>query len=169
MYKAYVGSTNAVKVAAVREVLPGYEVHGINVDSKVSKQPFSDVETLTGATNRAQALPADGLRFGLEAGVEVTCGKMFLVNFGVLIDEENRVYYAGGTRIPLPEAVRKILETGKYELAEVMDTLYHTEDIKHKEGAIGLLTNQMVRRVDIFTHIVKLLYGQYLYQKEGGK
>ena len=50
-----VGSTNQVKVTAVKEVLEpiGQEVMGTNVPSGVSNQPFSDAETVAGASNRA--------------------------------------------------------------------------------------------------------------------
>ena len=47
-----------------------------------------------------------------------------------------------------------------------MDAFLKTEDIKHKEGAIGFFTKNLVKRKDIFVHIVKLLYGQYLRRKK---
>ena len=169
MYKVYVGSTNVVKLEAVKEVFNDYEVIGFNVESGVSSQPFSDEETLLGALNRAKGLPKDGLRIGLEAGVQITNDIMYLVNFGVLIDANDNVFYAGGTRIPLPNKVSERLEGKETELSIVMDELYNTVDIKHKEGAIGLFTNQVVKRKDIFVHIVKLLYGQYLYYQKDGK
>ncbi len=61
----FVGSTNPVKVASVKQALlgtyPMAEVKGIEVKSGVSAQPMSDAETKLGATNRAQA--------ALQAGV----------------------------------------------------------------------------------------------------
>lgn len=166
MYKVYVGSTNKVKVAAVKEALSDYEVIAIEVGSQVHKQPWGDEETIKGAYNRALALPKGGIRIGLEAGVSLCEGKLFLINWGVLIDEKDDVYYAGGTRIPLPDLVKEKLMDRKYELAEVMDKYYHTTDIKHNEGAISIFTDGLVKRKDIFTHIVKLLYGQYLYRRK---
>jgi len=161
MNKCYLGSENKVKLEVVKEVLTNYEVIGINVDSKVSKQPLSDEETLQGALNRAQALPKDGLRIGLEAGVQMFQDMCFLVNWGVLIDFEDNIYYAGGTRIPLDDFVKDKLFKEKKELADVMDEFLHTKDIKQKEGAIGYFTYNYIKRKDIFVHIVKLLYGQY--------
>lgn len=165
MPKVYVGSLNKVKVEAVNVVLNGFDLIPVNTDSKVSSQPFNDEETIEGAFNRASGLPKDGLRIGLEAGVHVIKDIMYLVNWGVLIDEDENIYYAGGTRIPLPNDVKEKLETTNEELATIMDKYYHTVDIKHNEGAIGLFTNGLIKRVDIFTHIVKLLYGQYLYKR----
>ncbi|HKM30150.1 MAG TPA: DUF84 family protein [Bacilli bacterium] len=169
MNKIYLGSLNAAKLQAVKEAIPGYAVIGIAVDSKVKCQPLDDAETMTGAYNRAIALPKDGLRIGLEAGVNMHENVMFLVNWGVLIDEEDKVYYAGGTRIPVPLNVKRgILEEGK-ELADVMAAYSDIENIREKAGAIGYFTCNQVTRSDIFVHIVKLLYGQYLHKEEGNK
>jgi len=162
MSKVYVGTTNPVKLEAVKLVLSSYDVIGLDVASGVSRQPFSDEETIQGAKNRAENLPQGALRIGLEAGVQECMGILYLVNWGVLIDENDNYYYAGGTRIPLPRFVKEKLATEKKELAEIMDEYYHTHDIKHHGGAISFFTNSQVKRVDIFYHIVKLLYGQYL-------
>lgn len=165
MFKAFVGTTNRVKIEAVKAVLTEYDVIGIEVNSGIGPQPKSDEETILGAYNRAQGLPQGGLRFGLEAGVEKHNGMIFLVNWGVLIDEDDNVYYGGGTRLPLPQAIGERLYHEEVELATLIDEYYHREDIKHQEGAVGILTNNYVRRVDIFIHIVRILYGQYLQNK----
>ena len=73
MKKVYVGSTNINKVQAVKNVFEphGFEVIGMEVDSGVSAQPKNDLETIIGAENRAKQLPSDGIRIGLEAGIEI--------------------------------------------------------------------------------------------------
>ncbi len=163
--KVYLGSKNIVKINATKEVLEqyGFEVVGVDVDSKVSSQPKCDQETIEGAYNRAKALPKNSFRIGLEAGIEMLKGQMYLTNFGVLIDPNDNVYRAGGTRIVLPNEIAKLILEDKMELSDAMETYFNTLDIKHKEGAIGYFTNNLVVRKDIFVHIVKLLYGQYLY------
>lgn len=166
MTKCYLGSNNIVKLEAVKEVLKDYEVVGLSVDSKVSNQPKSDSETIQGALNRALALPKDGLRIGLEAGVHLTNNQLFLVNWGVLIDFDGEIYYAGGTRIPLDDFIKNKIFEENMELADVMDEYLHTQGIKYKEGAIGYYTNNQVKRKDIFVHIMKLLYGQYQRRKK---
>ncbi len=45
-----------------------------------------------------------------------------------------------------------------------MGETFHDQDIRLKQGAIGIFTNNQIKRVDIFIHIVKLLYGEYLYK-----
>lgn len=160
--KVYLGTLNKAKVAAVKEVLSDYEVVSMKVDSGVNKQPLNDEETINGALNRAKNLPLDGLRIGLEAGVQELNGILFLTNFGVLIDEENNVYYAGGTRIPLPKYMKNEILINKKELSEVMEEYTKVIDGRNHEGAISFLTDSLVKRKDIFTHITLLLYGQYL-------
>lgn len=163
--KALIASTNQVKVSALKEVLTDYEVIAMKVDSGVSNQPKSDEETILGAVNRAKGLPKEGLRFGLEAGVTKQFGKLYLVNFGALIDMDDNIYTAGGTRIELPKIIEdKIFNEGK-ELADIMEEVYNEKDVRSHQGAIGIFTSNMVKRVDIFTHIIKLLYGQYLYKE----
>ena len=109
--KVYLGSKNIVKINATKEVLEqyGFEVVGVDVDSKVSSQPKCDQETIEGAYNRAKALPKNSFRIGLEAGIEMLNGQMYLTNFGVLIDPNDNVYRAGGTRIVLPNEIAKLI------------------------------------------------------------
>lgn len=164
--KVYVASTNEAKVNACKEVLNDYEIIPLKVDSLVSSQPKSDEETIKGALNRAKSLPSDGLRIGLEAGVNFHNDRLFLVNWGVLIDENENVYYAGGTRIELPEFVKEGIFDYNKELATIMEETFHEHDIRSKQGAIGVFTSNQVKRVDIFIHIVKLLYGEYLYKMQ---
>lgn len=166
--KLYVGSINRVKVSAVVEALDDFDLNIIPFEatSEVGPQPIGDEQTLQGAINRAKSLPTNGLRIGLEAGVTLLNNQLFLVNFGALIDEDGELYVAGGTRIPLPEHIKKLILEDKLELADAMEQTYKVEGIKHQNGAIGYFTNDLVKRKEIFIHITKLLYGQYLYKQK---
>ena len=62
---------------------------------------------------QARSLPADGIRIGLEAGVALEGELLFLVNWGFLIDFEGNHYYAGGTRVPLPDFIKERSLPGK--------------------------------------------------------
>lgn len=167
----YIGSTNIIKIKACREVIEpfGYQVIGKQANSQVSNQPKSDEETLLGAINRALNLKEGYLRIGLEAGVTYQNNILFLVNWGALIDENENIYVAGGTRIPLPKPIEKLIFEQNLELADAMDQYYNTTDIKHHSGTIGFFTEDQIKREEIFIHIVKLLYGQYLHFKATGE
>lgn len=166
--KIIVGSTNKVKVNAVKEVLEilGHEVIGEEAPSGVSNQPFSDQETLEGAYNRASTVSARAeIGIGLEAGVEELNGIYYLVNWGVLKTRDGKVFYAGGTRLPLPYELVAPLKEGK-ELSEVIDDYSSRLDVRSNEGAIGILTADFYNRKENFVHIIRLLWGQYLYAKQ---
>lgn len=166
--RVVVGSTNRVKVGAVKEVLEplGHDVIGVDAPSGVSNQPFSDAETLEGAVNRASALQAVGdVSIGLEAGVEKLKDRYYLVNWGALTTSNGQTYVAGGTRLPLPEDLVEPLKDGK-ELGEVIDAYAKRENVRSNEGAIGILTADFFNRKENFIHIVRLLWGQYKYDQK---
>ncbi len=163
-----VGSTNQVKVGAVKDVLEslGHEIVGMDAPSGVSNQPFSDAETLEGALNRARALQSFGdVSIGLEAGVEKLNNCYYLVNWGALRTADGKTYVAGGTRLPLPDSLVQPLKDGK-ELGQVIDAYAKRENVRSNEGAIGILTADFFNRRENFVHIVRLLWGQYQYDKK---
>ncbi len=162
--KVYIGSTNKVKVSAVEEVFDStiFEVISLESTSNVSNQPLTDEETLTGAKNRALNIIEEGIKIGLEAGVEILNDILFLTNYGVLIDQDNNIYYAGGTRIPLPDVIKDAIFNEGLELSDAMNKYFQQKNIKFTNGSTGYFTGNQVQRKDVFVHIVKLLYGQYL-------
>lgn len=163
--KVVVGSTNIVKVNAIINVFSEDEVLGINVNSKVSDQPISDEETIKGAINRAYSAKGFGdIGIGLEGGVQQTSYGMLVISYGALVDNNNKVYIAGGTRILLPNKVAKEIYKGR-ELGNIMDDYSNQKNVKHNEGAVGIFTNNLVKRQEIFEHIGKLLLGQMLASK----
>ncbi|GGE77547.1 DUF84 family protein [Priestia taiwanensis] len=169
--KVSIGSTNKAKVAAVEGAFTGYKVtfSCIEVSSQVSPQPFSDDETMRGAINRAHnVLVAEGadVGIGLEGGVVETPQGLFLCNWGALTDGEVTVV-AGGARIQLPEELEIPLLNG-IELGPLMEQYSKRDNVRQGEGAIGILTNGHINRKEMFTHITKMLIGQYEYKRQRG-
>ncbi|AST06418.1 inosine/xanthosine triphosphatase [Anoxybacillus flavithermus] len=170
--KIAVGTKNNTKVKAVKAVF--HEAHhtiiASDVQPSVSKQPFSDEETLQGAIERATLAAHEQqahIGVGLEGGVFVAHnGTVWLCNWGALVDRDGVVVVAGGARIPLPVEISEQLKTGK-ELAEVIDEYADRRDVRSNEGAIGILTNGAIDRTTMYTHIVHMLKGQYKHQKKG--
>lgn len=166
--KIAAGSTNFAKIQAITNVFSGHAIIECNVDSGVSPQPFSDEETINGAINRAKnALLEVGadIGIGLEGGVQETPYGLMLVNYGALVRFESieTPIIAGGARILLPDNISKEVRSGK-ELGTVMDEFCQREDISHSEGAVGVFTNNIINRVEMFSHIVSLLRGQLEYR-----
>ncbi|MFD1066769.1 DUF84 family protein [Oceanobacillus locisalsi] len=158
-----IGSENPTKIAAVKNIYHDFEVSPLKVPSNVSEQPFSDEETRLGAINRAKACSAssaDGLGIGLEGGVMYVGDTLFLCNWGALSTEDGKLYTASGARIALPKEIETGLQTAG-ELSAMMDAYTKKENVRNHEGAIGVFTNNLVTREEMFTHVVQLLRGQY--------
>ncbi len=167
--KVAVGSTNPVKVSAVRQVVqqtwPGAEVVGVSVPSGVSAMPMSDAETIEGAKNRAtaarEAATAD-LGFGLEGGVhhDPVAGWV-LQGWAVVVDVNGRTGMGGNGRLPLPPLLVKRILAGE-ELGPVLDDILGEKDVKQKGGAIGLLTAGLIMRQEAFTMSVAYALAPFL-------
>ncbi|TAA69772.1 DUF84 family protein [Planococcus salinarum] len=164
--KLAVASTNPAKIKAVRDCCEELSIHmeiiAAETASGVSAQPFSIAETRRGAVNRAlAALGHDfDLAIGLEGGVYELEGTMYLCNWGALASSDGKIYTAGGAQIPLPEKIAQELRAGN-ELGPVMDWYANGTGIRHHQGAVGILTDGLMNRGDMFGHIVALLIGQY--------
>ncbi|WP_053367423.1 DUF84 family protein [Bacillus sp. FJAT-27245] len=170
--KIIIGSENPAKIAAVKNAFnsSGVEFLAIDVPSNVSAQPFSDEETIEGAINRAMAALEQGdgeIGIGLEGGVHMTKHGLFLCNWGALAEPGYPPIIAGGARIPLPDEIAGKLLAGR-ELGPVMDEFTKKKNIRKNEGAIGIFSNGHIDRSEMFTHLTKLLAGQYEYRKAGG-
>jgi inosine/xanthosine triphosphatase len=166
--KIIIGSKNPAKIGAVESIFNenGLEVIPIDVPSGVSEQPFTDDETIKGAVQRAEKALEEGcgdIGIGLEGGVQNTEAGLFLCNWGALAQKGKETIIAGGARIPLPQEVAAELLAGR-ELGPVMDEYAQKENIRKKEGAIGVFTNGRVDRAEMFAHVVRLLAGQFEYQ-----
>ncbi len=165
--KIIIGSQNKAKITAVKNIFRTSEIIGIQAPSRVSDQPMSDQETLTGAINRArycQESEPGVIGIGLEGGVMQLNHQLLLCNWGALVDPLGNLYIASGARIPLPDQITKALRSGR-ELGEIIDEYAKKDNVSHHEGTIGILTNEELTRSEMFEHVVKQLKGQYMLAK----
>ncbi|ATP41484.1 inosine/xanthosine triphosphatase [Solibacillus sp. R5-41] len=167
--KIAIGTKNQAKVGAVEAIVSQYfsnvQFEHVDVASEVSIQPFSNEETRQGAINRARnaliATHAD-ISFGLEGGVEEIDGLMYCCNWGAVALKDGTILSSSGAQFALPEKIAIELRSGK-ELGTVMDVFTNEKNIRHHAGAIGIFTNGLIDRKEMFEHIVKLLIGQILF------
>jgi inosine/xanthosine triphosphatase len=150
--KIVVGSTNPVKVASVKSVAqriwPSASVTSIEVDSGVAVQPLSDEEAITGATNRAQQALAESdadLAVGLEGNTVETAYGMFTTGWAVVVDRNGALGIGSSGRLPLPDRVAQAIRQGG-ELGPLMDQLAGEHNTKQRQGAVGILTNELMTR-----------------------
>lgn len=166
----YVGSTNDLKIKAVRSFFKknGRSVIVISKDvpSGVSDQPLTDEETMYGAINRAQAAAGpDSCSIGLEGGLVKVGDTWYVCNWGALVDTTGDVYVARGASIPLPTDVSDAVVDHKEELGDLLKMYAYSRGEKFEGGAIGYLTHGQVKREDVYEQIVSLLYGQLIYKE----
>ena len=159
-----VASHNPVKINACRigfrQMFPGesFEYNSISVPSGVKDQPTSDQETLTGAINRsaqAMTLHTDAnFWVGIEGGVETYQGALYAFAWIVIRDLDHVGKSRTGTFM-LPEQVRQLVDTGK-ELGEADDIVFKRQNTKQDNGAVGLLTENIIVRSSLYAHAVVL-------------
>jgi inosine/xanthosine triphosphatase len=164
-----VGSTNPVKLSAVRAVLaplaPRARIDSVAVASTVSDQPFGDDETIRGALARASAARgALGAEFGIgiEGGVvEQADGEMRTCAWAVVVDAQGRSGVGGSLAMPLPRRVAQMIRQG-LELGHAMDQLVGEHDTKRGKGAVGILTADLVDRQRAYEVLVSYALAPFL-------
>ena len=162
MCKIYLVTNNSAKIKAAKTVFNDYEIEIVSASAEI-KQPLSSEETIECAKSRVRNLK-EGIRIGLEAGTTLIDGNCFLCNYGVLIDEDDNEYIAGGTFYPLPDAIKDDLYVSHMELKDAMKK-HFGDVVTENGGTIEYLTKGNVTRVDIFIHICKLLKGEMKFNK----
>lgn len=159
-----VGSVNPVKIMAVqngfRQMFPKekFETMALEVDSGVAAQPMSDVETLNGALQRAQAVatahPEADFAVGIEGGIFRMSGKLAAFAWIVVAGKDRTGQARTGTFFLPPEVARLIAEG--HELGAADDIVFGRTDSKKSNGAIGLLTQDVITRTTLYEHAVVL-------------
>jgi inosine/xanthosine triphosphatase len=166
--RVLVGSTNPVKIAAVRAVLERAgsraQVDGMAVSSGVNDQPFGDAETIRGATQRARAvLDASDADFavGLEGGVVDDDGVMRTCAWASVVARDGRIGTGGSLAMPLPVRVAALVRDG-VELGHAMDRVTGAHDTKRGAGAVGILTAGLVDRQRAYEALVTYALAPFL-------
>lgn len=166
--RVVVGSTNPVKVAAVRAVLERAgcpaRVEGLAVVSGVADQPVGDAETIRGATQRARAaLDASGadIAVGLEGGVVEEEGFMRTCAWAAVVSRGGRIGVGGSLAMILPDRVASLVREG-VELGHAMDRVTGEHNTKHNAGAVGILTAGLVDRQRAYEWLVTYALAPFL-------
>jgi inosine/xanthosine triphosphatase len=159
-----VASTNPVKLEAARRgfqrMFPGepFAVNGISASSGVSHQPRSDAETLQGALRRAESAaalePNADYWVGIEGGVDEQIGGMCAFAWVVVRSREQTGKSRTGAFF-LPPQVVEYVRQGK-ELGEADDLVFGRSNSKQTNGAIGLLTGDIVDRAALYEQAIIL-------------
>lgn len=163
--KIIIASKNPVKMRATlhgfQMMFPQYvfEIEGISVPSGVSDQPQTDMETIKGARERVAnaktACPDADFWVGIEGGIEDTQGEMEAFAWIVVQSKEGKIGKARTGVFYLPPRVAALVREGK-ELGEADDIVFCRTNSKQENGAVGLLTDNIIHRADYYTHTLVL-------------
>jgi inosine/xanthosine triphosphatase len=179
MKTVIVASKNPVKVQSAREgfsrMFPGenFTFYSLIAPSEVSDQPFNSAETLQGAYNRARNArllsPQADFWIGIEGGVdEASEGALAQASSGPMDEKNNLVAFAwvvviSGDRVGkgrtgvffLPPQISRLVHEGK-ELGEADDIVFGRTNSKQENGAVGLLTGNIIDRAAFYEQAVIL-------------
>jgi len=179
MITLVVASTNPIKLQAAvngfQRLFPGSElnVSAGAVPSDVAQQPLSDEETLQGALNRSRnaqaAYPGADYWIGVEGGIEPLGQELTAFAWIVVRSQEMMGKARTGTFF-LPPAVAELIRQGK-ELGEADDIVFGRSNSKQDNGAVGLLTDNVIDRAQLYEHAMILALipfkNEMLYAQQG--
>lgn len=159
MKKVIVASKNPVKInaakAAFEKSFPNedFNFEGVSVPSGVRDQPMTDDETFLGASNRVKnarkAVKEADFWVGLEGGLEEKNGEMEAFAWMVVQSKDGIVGKGRAATLILPNAVAELVRQGK-ELGDADDIVFGKTNSKQANGAVGLLTGDLVTRSDSY-------------------
>ncbi len=162
--KIIVASKNPIKINSVKlgfnKVYSDldFECEGVSVPSDVSDQPMSNQETLDGATNRAthakNDFPHANFWVGIEGGIEKMGEEMMAFAWIVILSKDKKGKARTGTFF-LPPKVVELINQGK-ELGEADDIVFGHSNSKQKNGAVGILTDNIIDRTQFYVEAMVL-------------
>ena len=158
--KVLIGTKNPGKIEGAKRALSKYfndfEIEGVKVESNVNEQPVG-LETYNGAVNRVNNLvnyakdnniEADFF-MSIESGLTSELGFWAITNIAVIKNAKGEVGVGSSASFPVPNKYVKQLKTET--LGTVMDTIFNESDLRSTTGGIGLLTKDVVTRIDLTT------------------
>lgn len=169
MIRILVASQNPVKIEAVRDALQAFlngemEITGVSVPSGVSDQPMSEAETLQGASTRVSKSidlhPGFDYYVGLEGGVEETASGLMAFAW-MIISDGQRIGKARTASFFLPPKVAELVHSGM-ELGHADDVVFAQSNSKQQNGAVGLLTNDVITRKSLYQPAVQMAFIPFL-------
>ena len=164
MKKVIIASKNPVKINATKsafeKMFPDdkFSFEGISVPSGVSDQPMSEDETLTGAKNRAKNVSkktnAD-YYVGIEGGLREHDGRLECFAWMIVQNQKGSVGMGRTGSFFLPDKVAELVREGM-ELGDADDRVFGNTNSKQKNGAVGLLTNDVITRTKYYVEALSL-------------
>lgn len=183
------GSARAAKIMAVRSACARIaaadsrwaraEVVARTVETSAPRMPLTEMQSMRGARERAEAVRAllmgEGQRadiyLGLEGGFHSVTFEgrrhTFLQGWAYATDGA-RGYFGAAPAVTVPVGVAARVERTGRELGEIMDEVAGQHDVRSRQGAWGVLSRDLLTRAMSFeTALVAALapfYNEGVYQ-----
>ena len=165
--KINIGSKNPVKVEAVKEAFNLFfddvDVEGFSVNSGISPQPKTLNEIIQGAKNRAiNCFNNCDYGIGLESGifpVEGSLTNYLNVCCCAIYNGEKIVGIGFSPGFEYPQfVIKRILQEGS-ETGQIFDEILNEENLKQKQGIVGVLAHNKYSRKDFtIAGVIMALY-----------
>lgn len=169
--KVLIGTKNPGKIEGAKKALEKYfenfELEGIKVSSDVNDQPVG-LETYQGALNRVDNLikyarenniKAD-LFLSVESGLTNELGFWAITNIAVIKNAKGETGVGASGSFPVPN---RFVESIKQDtLGVVMDKIFNESDLRSTTGGIGLLTRDVVTRIDLTKEAFLMALTQFI-------
>ncbi len=165
MKRIVIASKNPVKINATlngfQKMFPKetFEIEGVSIISGVNDQPKNDYETFQGAWNRVnnaskKIIGAD-FWVGIEGGVEEKGSDMEAFAWVAIKSIDGKFGKSRTGTFFLPPKVAELIKQGR-ELGEADDIVFGRSNSKQENGAIGILTDNIVDRTKYYAEAVVL-------------
>lgn len=172
--KVLIATKNPGKVEGAKRALNHYfkdiEIVGVKAESNVSEQPVG-IETYQGALNRVDNLikfakennmKAD-FYMAIESGIVSELGFWSIANIAVVKNAKGQMGVGSSASFPVPKKyVDRII---KETLGNVMDDIFNETDLRSSTGGIGILTKDVISRIDINTHAFIMALTPFINKK----
>ena len=126
--------------------------------SGVANQPLSNNETFVGAKNRTDNASYEiknaDFYVGIEGGIEEVGDEMEAFAW-VFIKSNGKYGKSRTATFFLPKEIAKLIKEGK-ELGEADDIVFNRNNSKQQNGAVGILTGDVIDRTKYYTEAVIL-------------
>lgn len=159
-----ISSKNPVKAQAAllgfQRMFPEevFTIQMVSVPSGVSDQPMDNHETYQGAFNRAcfarECQPDMDYVVGIEGGAEEDDHGLSVFAWVVVLGD-GRVGKARSGTFYVPDGVAQLVRQG-VELGEADNIFFGRNNSKQENGAIGILTGNVVDRTALYEHAMIL-------------
>lgn len=169
--KVLIGTKNPGKIEGARRAFSHYfkdvEIVGISSPSNVREQPVN-LEIYMGAHNRAvnlmkyakeNQIDADFF-IAVESGITNQLGSWLITNIAVIQDKYG--YESVGTSASFPVPTKYVDKIINETLGTVMDNLFNENDLRSSTGGVGLLTKEVITRIDLNTNAFIMALTQYI-------